>query len=79
MNAIKNLGRAAGLLYVFIDIFGLLSTFYDPTDSSQAATVWSAISPVLEVMVDRIEVVGGIWILLVTWGAVLEGRLPRAL
>jgi hypothetical protein len=79
MRVIKNLGRAAGLLYVFIDIFGLLSPLYVPTDSSQAATVWSAISPVLEVMVDRIEVVGGIWILLVTWGALLEGRLPRAL
>lgn len=78
MNAIKNLGRAAGLLYVFIDIFGLLSPLYVPTDSSQAATAWLAISPVFEVLVDRVEIVGGIWILLVTWAALLEGRLPRA-
>ncbi len=69
----------AGLLYVFIDIFGLLSILYVPTSSSQAATVWLAISPVFEVLLDRVEVVGGIWVLLVTWGAMLEGRLPRAL
>jgi hypothetical protein len=79
MNAIKNLGRAAGLLYVFIDIFGLLGPLYVPTDSSQAAAVWLAISPVFEVLLDRVEIVGGIWILLVTWAALLAGRLPRAL
>ena len=32
-----------------------------------------------EALVGRVEVVGGIWMLLVTWSAVLEGRLPRAL
>jgi hypothetical protein len=32
-----------------------------------------------EALVGRVEVVGGIWILLVTWGALLAGRLPRAL
>ena len=30
-------------------------------------------------MVGRIAMVGGIWMLLVTWSAVLAGRLPRAL
>jgi len=30
-------------------------------------------------LVDRVEIVGGIWVLLVTWRAMLEGRLPRAL
>ena len=30
-------------------------------------------------MAGRIEIVGGIWILLVTWGALLAARLPRAL
>ena len=79
MRVIKNLGRAAGLLYVFIDIFGLLSPLYVPANSSQAATVWLAISPVFEELLGRVEIVGGIWILLVTWGALLAGRLPRAL
>ena len=60
MKPIKNLGITAGLLYVFIDIFGLLSPLYVPTNSSQAATVWLAISPVFEVLFERVEVVGGI-------------------
>jgi hypothetical protein len=79
MRVIKKLGIAAGLLYVFIDIFGILSPLYVPTGSSQAATVWLTISPVFEVLFDRVEVVGGIWVLLVTWGALLVGRFPRAL
>lgn len=82
MNSIKNLGIVSGLLYVFIDIvdiFDLLSPLYVPTGSSQAATVWLAVSPVFEVLVGRVEVVGGIWILLVTWGALLAGRFPRKL
>jgi hypothetical protein len=36
-------------------------------------------SSVLEGLVGRIEIIGGIWILLVTWGAFLAGRHPRAL
>jgi hypothetical protein len=34
---------------------------------------------VLDGLVGRVEIVGGIWILLVTWGALLAGRRPRAL
>ena len=79
MNAIKNFGIAAGLVYVFVDIFGLLSPLYVPTNSSQAATVWLAISPVFEVLFERVEVVGGIWVLLVTWGALLARGLQRTL
>jgi hypothetical protein len=79
MYSVKNIGRAAGFLYVFIDIFGPLSILYVPTNSSHAATAWLAVSSVLEVLVNRIEVLGGIWVLLVTWGALLVGRLPRTL
>jgi hypothetical protein len=79
LNSIRNIGRVAGLLYLFIDIFAPLSTLYGPTDPSHAATVWLAISSVLEGLVGKIEVVGGIWILLITWGPLLAGRLPRAL
>ncbi len=52
---------------------------YVPTDPSQAATVWLAISSVLEGLVGRIEIIGGIWILLVSWTALRAGELPRAL
>ena len=69
----------AGFLYLFIDIFALLSMLYVPTDPSHAATVWLAISSVLEEWVGGVEIVGGIWILLVTWGALRAGRHPRAL
>ena len=79
MNSIKTIARVVGLLYVFIEICGLLSISYVPTDPSHAATVWLAMSSVLAELVGRIAMVGGIWMLLVTWSAVLAGRLPRAL
>jgi hypothetical protein len=79
MNSIRNIGRVAGVLYLSIDIFAHLSVLYVPTNPSQTATVWLAISSVLEELAGRIETVGGIWILLVTWGALLAARLPRAL
>lgn len=79
MNSIKNIARVAGLLYVFIEIFGFSSTLYVPTNSSHAATVWLAMSSILEGLVGRVEIVGGIWVLLITWGALLAGRLPKRL
>jgi hypothetical protein len=86
MRTIRNIGRVAGLLYisidlciVFIDIFAPLSRVYVPIAPSHAATVWVGMSAVLAALVGRVEMVGGIWMLLVTWSAVLAGRLPRAL
>ena len=82
MISIKNIGRVAGFLYLFISIIEILGPFsilYVPTDPAQAATVWLAISSVLEELVGRIEFVGGIWILLVSWTALRAGELPRAL
>ena len=82
MISIKNIGRVAGFLYLFISIIEILRLFsilYVPTDPAQAATVWLAISSVLEELVGRIEFVGGIWILLVSWTALRAGELPRAL
>jgi hypothetical protein len=78
MRVIKNLGIAAGLLYVFTDVFGILSPLYVPTNSSQATTVWLTISPVFEVLFERVEVVGGIWVLLATWGAVRKAGSNQA-
>jgi hypothetical protein len=72
----------AGFLYLFISIIEILGPFsilYVPTDPSHASTVWLTISSVLEELVGRIEIVGGIWILLVSWTALREGELPRAL
>ena len=74
MNSIRNLGRAAGLSYIVIDILS-----YIPAESSQTATVWLTTGSVLEGLVGRVEVLGGLWILLVTWGALRAGELPRAL
>jgi hypothetical protein len=76
LNPIRNIGSAAGLLYGLLDIFTI---WYVPTDPSHTSTVWLARSSVLEGLVGRIEMVGGLWILLVTWGALLAGRFPRAL
>lgn len=67
------------LYIVFIDIFAPVSMVYVPTDSSPAAMVWLGMSSVLEELVGRVEIVGGLWILLVTWEALLAGRLLRAL
>jgi hypothetical protein len=82
MISIKNIGRVAGFLYLFISIIEILGPFsilYGPTDPAQAATVWLAISSVLEELVGRIEFVGGIWILLVSWTALRAGERSRAL
>ncbi len=86
VRTMRNIGRVAGVLYicidlysVCIDIFAPVSMVYVPTDPSHAATVWVVMSAVLAALVGRVAMVGGIWMLLVTWGAVLAGRLPRAL
>ncbi len=94
MRTIRNIGWVAGLLYgfldlyilftvdlniVFTDLFAPLSRVYVPIAPSHAATVWVGMSAVLAALVGRVEMVGGIWMLLVTWGTVLAGRLPRAL
>ena len=82
MNSIENIGRVAGSLYLLISVIEILDPFsilYVPTDPSHAATVWLAIGSVPQELVGRIEIVGGIWILLVSWTALRAGELPRAL
>ena len=73
LNAIRNLGRAAGLLYILIKIVPFI-----PAASSPTATAWLGPGSVLEGLVGRAEVLGGLWILLVAWGALRAGGLPRA-
>jgi hypothetical protein len=48
-------------------------------DPVQAATVWLAIDAVIEGLAGSNEIIGGIWILLLSWGALRGGGLPRAL
>jgi hypothetical protein len=53
-----------------VDLFG--------DDPAQAVTVWLAIDSVFEGL-SGIEIVGGTWMLLVSWAALRSGRLPKAL
>jgi hypothetical protein len=56
---------------VVIDLYG--------KDPAQAATVWLAISAVLDGLGGGVEIVGALWVLLVSWAALRAGGLPRAL
>ena len=47
-------------------------------DPDQAATVWLAINSVFEGL-SGLEIVGGTWILLVSWAALKAGQFPKVL
>jgi hypothetical protein len=49
------------------------------TDPAQAATVWLAIDTVVDGIGGGVEIVGGLWVLLVSWAALRAGGLPKAL
>ncbi len=48
-------------------------------DPAQAATVWLAIDSVIEGLAGGNEILGGIWILLLSWAALRAGELPKIL
>lgn len=48
------------------------------TDPTQAGTIWATIDSVYKGMGGGNEIVGGLWVLLVSWAA-LRGGLPKAL
>ncbi len=48
------------------------------TDPAQAATVWLAVEAVFTGLGGGVEVVGGIWVLLLSWAAWKQGSLPKA-
>jgi len=48
-------------------------------DPAQAATVWLAVDSVLDGLGGSNEILGGIWILLISWAALRAGELPRVL
>ena len=67
---------ASGMIFIIgmetvVDLYG--------QDPAQAATVWSAIDPVFEGLGGGVELVGGLWVLLVSWAALQTGGLSRAL
>jgi hypothetical protein len=48
-------------------------------DPAQAATVWLAIESVVNGIGGEFELLGSLWILLISWAALRAGGLPRAL
>lgn len=48
-------------------------------DPEQAALFWTMIEVVANGLGGEVEIVGGLWMLLVSWAALRSGRLPRAL
>jgi hypothetical protein len=49
------------------------------TDPSRAESVWLALDSVEKGLGGTIEIVGGLWVLLVSWGALRRGVFPTAL
>ncbi len=67
---------ASGMVYnigmgTVVDIYG--------TNPAQAATVWLAIESVFDGLGGGNEIVGGLWMLLVSWAALQAKEFPRAL
>ena len=67
---------ASGMIFniglgVVVDLYG--------TDPAQAATVWLAISSVFEGLGGGVEILGGLWLLLLSWAALRAGGLPKTL
>ena len=54
-----------------VDLYG--------TDPAQAATGWLAIGSVIKGLGGGTEILGGLWVLLVSWAALRSGGLPKAL
>ncbi len=49
------------------------------TDPTQAATVWLAVESVFDGMGGGNEIVGGLWLLLISWTALRAGEFPKVL
>jgi hypothetical protein len=67
---------ASGMIYnigmgTVVDLYG--------TDPAQAATVWLAIGSVFEGIGGGVEILGGLWMLLISWAALRTGQLSKVL
>ncbi|MEM8533032.1 MAG: DUF4386 family protein [Chloroflexota bacterium] len=57
---------------------GVVVDLYE-TDPTQAAMIWLAIDTIVEGIGGGNEIVGGLWVLLVSWAALQTDGLPRVL
>lgn len=48
-------------------------------DPAQAGTVWLTIDSVLKGLAGSNEIIGGLWVLLISWAALRTGELPKVL
>jgi hypothetical protein len=86
--ALAQTATAIGLIWATVLIaYGMISNFgmgivvdLYSTDPAQASTVWLAISSVVDGLSGASgEILGGPWVLLVSWAALRAGELPKAL
>ena len=77
IRTIRYTGWVAGLLFGFLDLYIVFTVELNIVFTDLFAPLSMLYVP--EALVGRVEVVGGIWILLVTWAALLAGRHSRAL
>jgi hypothetical protein len=86
--ALAQIATAIGLIWACVVIaYGMISNFgmgivvdLYSTDPAQAATVWLAIDSVAQGLGGASgEILGGPWVLLVSWAALRAGELPKAL
>lgn len=85
--AMMQTAAAFGLIWAGVVIAGGMTTIVGADtvihlyakDPEQAATLWLAVGVVQEGLAGGIEILGGIWILLISWVAFGAGGLPRIL
>jgi hypothetical protein len=86
-SAIMQIATAIGLIWAGVVIAsGMIANIgienvvnlYN-TDPAQAAPVWLAIDSVRDGIGGGNEIIGGVWILLVSWAALQAGRLSKVL
>ena len=65
------------MLYIFLDLYIMFTVDLTIVFTGLFAPLSMLYVP--EALVGRVEIVGGIWVLLVTWAALLAGGLPRRL
>lgn len=63
---------------IIVNDLGIIAELYDK-NPEQAHTVWLSLSAVEEGLGGALELPGGLWILLVSWAALLSGNLPKTL
>lgn len=67
---------ASGML--FLKDIVVIAELYSK-DSTQAVTIWPALTAVESALGGGIELPGGLWALLISWAALRTGSLPKAL